>query len=146
MSLAGPLRHFAAARQLCRFRSKADNNSGRSQSRIYAYTHTLQVLAKNIDYEMRETFELALVFGQKTVEALGLDTERAAAVQEFVRTRDLDRLALQQAEGLAAGVDLLRTRMVHEPFSEPSREVEALNPEAKEIIAREAAETVGRVS
>ena len=83
---------------------------------------------------------MALVFGQKTLEALGLDTDRAAAVQEFVRTRDLDRLALQQAEGLAAGVDLLRTRMVHEPFSEPSREVEALNPEAKEIIAREAAE------
>ncbi len=108
--------------------------------RSFDRRHSLQLLAKNVDYEMRETFESALVFGQKTLEALGLDTDRAAAVQEFVRTRDLDRLALQQAEGLAAGVDLLRTRMVHEPFSEPSREVEALNPEAREIIAREAAE------
>ena len=89
---------------------------------------------------MRETFEIGARVRAEDVEALGLDTDRAAAVQEFVRIRDLDRLALQQAEGLAAGVDLLRTPMVHEPFSEPSREVEALNPEAKEIIAREAAE------
>ena len=78
------------------------------------------------------------MFGRKTLEALGLDPERAAAVEEFVRTRDLDRLALQQAEGISAGIDLLRTRMVHEPLSEPAREVKPLNPEAQEIIAREA--------
>jgi glutathione-regulated potassium-efflux system protein KefB len=57
-------------------------------------------------------------------------------VEEFVRTRDLDWLALQQAEGLSAGLDLLRTRMVHEPLSRPQRPARALNPEAKEIIGR----------
>jgi len=76
----------------------------------------------------------ALVFGRKTLEALGLDPERAAAVEEFVRRRDLDRLVLQQAEGISAGLDLLRTRMIHEPFSTPTREVRPLNPEAEEII------------
>ncbi|MFL6833029.1 MAG: hypothetical protein ACJ8F0_10590 [Xanthobacteraceae bacterium] len=54
----------------------------------------------------------------------------------FVRRRDLDRLVLQQAEGISAGVDLLRTRMVHEPLSPPRREVKLLNPEAQEVIAR----------
>lgn len=107
--------------------------------RSFDRRHSLQLMAKNVDYEMRETFESALKFGRMALEALGLDAEGAAAVEEFVRTRDLDRLALQQAEGIAAGVDLLRTRMVHEPFSEPEREAEALNPEAKEIIEREAA-------
>jgi hypothetical protein len=53
-----------------------------------------------------------------------------------VRSRDLDRLVLQQAEGLSAGLDLLRTRMVHEPLSKPAHEAKPLNPEAQEIIAR----------
>ena len=104
--------------------------------RSFDRRHTLQLIAKGVDFELRETYESALVFGRKTLEALGLDSERAAAVEEFVRARDLDRLAVQQAEGLSAGVDLLRTRMVHEPLSTPAREVKPLNPEAKEIIGR----------
>jgi glutathione-regulated potassium-efflux system protein KefB len=102
--------------------------------RSFDRRHTLQLFAKGVDFELRETFESALAFGRHTLEALGLDAERAAAVEEFVRTRDLERLALQQAEGLSAGVELLRTRMVHVPFSTPTREVKPLNPEAEEII------------
>ena len=109
-----------------------------SGARLYVRSfdrrHTLQLLAKGVDFELRETYESALVFGRKTLEALGLDPERAAAVEEFVRRRDLDRLVLQQAEGISAGLDLLRTRMIHEPFSTPTREVRPLNPEAEEII------------
>jgi voltage-gated potassium channel Kch len=114
--------------------------------RSFDRRHTLQLIAKGVDFELRETYESALVFGRKTLEGLGVDAERAAAVEDFVRTRDLDRLALQQAEGIAAGLDLLRTRMVHEPLSAPAREVKPLNPEAQEIIAREARERehVGR--
>ncbi len=108
--------------------------------RSFDRRHTLQLIAKGVDFEMRETFESALLFGRKTLEALGLDAERAAEVEEFVRARDLARLALQQAEGVSAGTDLLRTRMVHEPLSAPAREVKPLNPEAQEIIARETRE------
>jgi voltage-gated potassium channel Kch len=104
--------------------------------RSFDRRHTLQLLAKGVDFELRETYESAIVFGRKTLEALGLDPERAAAVEEFVRRRDIDRLALQQAEGISAGVDLLRTRMVHEPLSTPRREVKLLNPEAEKVIAR----------
>ncbi|MGZ3286663.1 MAG: monovalent cation:proton antiporter-2 (CPA2) family protein [Xanthobacteraceae bacterium] len=104
--------------------------------RSFDRRHTLQLIAKGVDFELRETYESALVFGRNTLEALGLDSERAAAIEQFVRARDLDRLAVQQAEGLSAGVDLLRTRMVHEPLSTPAREVKPLNPEAEEIISR----------
>jgi monovalent cation:proton antiporter-2 (CPA2) family protein len=104
--------------------------------RSYDRRHTLQLIAKGVDFEMRETYESALVFGRSTLEALGLDSERAAATEQFVRARDLDRLAVQQAEGLSAGTDLLNTRMVHEPLSTPAREVKPLNPEAEEIISR----------
>ncbi|TMK05352.1 MAG: potassium transporter TrkA [Alphaproteobacteria bacterium] len=104
--------------------------------RSFDRRHTLQLVAKGVDFQVRETYESALVFGRKTLEALGLDPERAAAVEEFVRRRDLDRLLLQQAEGISAGADLLRTRMVHEPLSTPRHEVKPLNPEAEKIIAR----------
>ena len=104
--------------------------------RSFDRRHTLQLVAKGVDFQVRETYESALVFGRKTLEALGLDPERAAAVEEFVRRRDLDRLLLQQAEGISAGLDLLRTRMVHEPLSTPRREVKLLNPEAEKVIAR----------
>jgi hypothetical protein len=83
---------------------------------------------------LRETYESALVFGRKTLEALGLDPDRASATEEFVRRRDLDRLTLQQAEGLYAGLDLLRAQMTQQPLSKPSREVRALNPEAQDLI------------
>src|SRR5262249_57694504 len=89
--------------------------------RSFDRRHTLQLLAKGVDFEVRETYESALVFGRKTLEALGLDPERAAAVEEFVRRRDLDRLVLHQSEGLSAGTGLLRPRRAHQPFVQPTR-------------------------
>src|SRR5262249_50376778 len=67
--------------------------------RSYDRRHSLRLIAKGVDFEMRETFESALAFGRRALEGLGLDSERAQAVEEFVRSRDLDRLALQQAQG-----------------------------------------------
>ena len=104
--------------------------------RSFDRRHSLQLIAKGVDLEVRETYESALVFGRKTLEGLGLDPERAAEVEEFVRRRDLERLALQQAEGITAGIDLLRGQMAQEPLSKPAREVEPLNPEAQEIVRR----------
>ncbi len=103
--------------------------------RSFDRRHTLQLIAKGVDFELRETYESALVFGRNTLEGLGFDLERAAAVEAFVRRRDLERLALQQAEGISAGLDLLHARMVHEPLSAPTREVKPLNPEAEVIIS-----------
>ena len=102
--------------------------------RSYDRGHTLQLLSKNVDYELRETFESALVFGRKTLEAMGVDPDRAAIVEDFIRNRDRDRVAIQQAEGIYAGIDLLRQRPVMTPFSEPQRAGQALNQEAGELI------------
>lgn len=104
--------------------------------RSYDRRHSLQLIAKSVDFELRETYESALAFGRATLEAIGLDRDRALAVAEFVRQRDLDRLALQQAEGLTAGTELLRTTMVQEPLSRPSRPGTPLNPETRDIINR----------
>ena len=106
-------------------------------ARSYDRGHTLQLLSKNVDYELRETFESALLFGRKTLEAMGIDTDRAAIVEDFIRNRDRDRIAVQQAEGIYAGIDLLRQRPTPTPFSEPQRGARALNQEAGELIVPE---------
>jgi glutathione-regulated potassium-efflux system protein KefB len=100
--------------------------------RSYDRRHSLRLISKGVDFELRDTFESALVFGRHALEALGLDAERAQAIEEFVRRRDLDRLALQEAQGLSAGLELLQTRLVQpEPLSEPRHEAQSLNPAAE---------------
>ena len=46
-------------------------------------------------------------FGRETLVAIGIDPDRAQIVEDFIRTRDRDRIAIQQAEGIYAGIDLL---------------------------------------
>ena len=53
-----------------------------------------------------------------------------------MRARDQERFTLQLAEGIAAGQNLLRARMVQEPLSEVERDATALNPEAEAIIEK----------
>jgi monovalent cation:proton antiporter-2 (CPA2) family protein len=108
--------------------------------RSYDRRHTLELLAKGVDFEIRETFESAVEFGRATLEGLGLAHERAAEVADYIHKRDLDRLALQQAEGISAGRDLVwKQRVRPEPLSEPRRQSEALNPEAVELMKPELA-------
>jgi glutathione-regulated potassium-efflux system protein KefB len=108
--------------------------------RSYDRRHSLRLIAKGVDLEVRETFESALLLGRRALEGLGLDPERAQAVEDFVRARDLDRLVLQQAEGLSAGLELLQTRLVQpEPLSVPKREAKSLNPQGEDIIDEEQA-------
>jgi glutathione-regulated potassium-efflux system protein KefB len=117
--------------------TKAEFPGTKIFARSYDRGHTLQLLAKNVDYELRETFESANKFGRKTLEAMGIDADRAGIVEAFIRTRDRDRIAIQQAEGIYAGIDLLRKRPTMTPFSEPQRGPKPLNPEAGEIIKEE---------
>jgi len=112
-------------------------------ARSYDRGHALQLLAKDVDFELRETFESAMRFGRETLVAIGIDADRAAIVEDFIRTRDRDRLAVQQAEGIYAGADLLRTRPTPTPLSAVQRDARALNMEAGELIAGEREEAEG---
>ena len=106
--------------------------------RSYDRAHTLELIAQGVDFELRETYESALVFGREALTALDLDPERARTVEEHVRARDLARLALQEAGGLLAGAEMLTQRAPRpEPLSAPQREATPLNPEADDIIHHE---------
>src|SRR3954454_20956635 len=117
--------------------TKAEFPGTKIFARSFDRGHTLQLLARNVDFELRETFESAMRFGRRTLEAIGIDSDRADIVQDFIRSRDRERIAIQQAEGIYAGIDLLRKRPTMTPFSEVPRGARPLNEEADEIIHSE---------
>jgi hypothetical protein len=87
---------------------------------------------------MRETIESALVFSGEALRTLGVSEEDAQAAIDDIRSRDKERLALQQAGGMYAGLDVLhRPRVEPEPLTGPRREGRALNAEAEDAIKRE---------
>jgi CPA2 family monovalent cation:H+ antiporter-2 len=88
--------------------------------RSYDRAHTLALRATGVDYEIRETFESGIEFGRKTLEALGLSEQVSLEIAQEVKRRDEARLALQEAEGLTAGVHHVLTKPVKpEPLIEP---------------------------
>lgn len=88
--------------------------------RSYDRAHTLALRASGIDYEIRETFESGIEFGRKTLEQLGMTEQLSSEIAEEVRRRDEERLALQEAEGLAAGLDRVLTKPIKpEPLTKP---------------------------
>lgn len=91
--------------------------------RSYDRIHTISLRAREVDYEIRETLESGLVFGQKTLEALGKTESEAAEIGDDIRRRDEERLQMQAAEGLTAGLHMLHTRPVRpEPLTKPKRQ------------------------
>ncbi|MNL28822.1 Glutathione-regulated potassium-efflux system protein KefC [compost metagenome] len=104
---------------------QAEYPDARIFARSYDRLHTLELRAKGVDYELRETFESGLLFGRKTLEALGVGNDEALAIMDDIRKRDEARLVLQEAEGITAGRDMLHSQPVRpEPLVKPKRDVD----------------------
>lgn len=94
-------------------------------ARAYDRVHLLSLQARGIDYGERETFEGGLKFGRETLKGLGVDETMAQELADETRERDYARLALQAAEGITAGRDMLHTRPVNpEPLVKPRKREE----------------------
>jgi glutathione-regulated potassium-efflux system protein KefB len=103
--------------------------------RSYDRRHTLELIRKGVDFEIRETFESAVKFGGAALSAIGVDAETVEMTLEDLRNRDRERLALQQAGGMLAGVDVLhRPEVQPEPLTGPKRAAQALTSETEEAI------------
>ncbi|HEX2147287.1 MAG TPA: monovalent cation:proton antiporter-2 (CPA2) family protein [Pseudorhizobium sp.] len=88
--------------------------------RSYDRIHTISLRGRGVDYELRETLESGLLFGRKTLEALGVSGAEAEAIEEDIRKRDEERLLIQAADGLMAGRHMLHNRPVKpEPLTKP---------------------------
>ena len=61
-------------------------------ARAYDRGAAIGLINVGVDYQIRETFESALLFGGATLEKLGVDQAEVAEVIEDVRRRDAERL------------------------------------------------------
>jgi glutathione-regulated potassium-efflux system protein KefB len=96
--------------------------------------HTLSLIGAGVAYEIRETFESAMAFGEATLRGLGFSPEEAAATASDVRERDRVRLQIQQAEGIYAGREYFRPTPA--PLTPPKRSGRPLS-EQTAVLAEE---------
>ncbi|HVZ14797.1 MAG TPA: monovalent cation:proton antiporter-2 (CPA2) family protein, partial [Bauldia sp.] len=110
--------------------------------RSYDRGHTLDLIAAGVDYEIRETFESAMRFGEAALIELGVSETDAAEALAGVRARDAERLQLQIAGGLAAGRNLtIKNEPQPAPLTPPKREARPLTEETAVVAAEEDEDT-----
>jgi CPA2 family monovalent cation:H+ antiporter-2 len=85
--------------------------------RSWDRAHTLELLGKGVDYEVRETYESAIRFGAETLTALGVAGAEVETVVADGRRLAAERLALQRSGDLYAG----RRQPTPEPLRPPVR-------------------------
>jgi CPA2 family monovalent cation:H+ antiporter-2 len=94
--------------------------------RSWDRAHTLELIVKGVDYELRETYESALAFGAETLKGLGFAADEAENVVAEVRERDADRLAVQLSGDATTGVAATKPSEVSpEPLSPPARRADS---------------------
>ena len=69
----------------------------RVMARAFDRAHAIELVRSGAEFQIREVFESALIFGGKAVSMLGASDEEAAEVIEAVRGRDRQRLDRQLA-------------------------------------------------
>ncbi|KQZ82018.1 potassium transporter [Mesorhizobium sp. Root157] len=110
-------------------------------ARAYDRGTALQLIHAGVEYQIRETFESALVFGGSTLEALGTDPEVVAEVVEDVRRRDAARLELQITGDIRDGRNFMKGNIatpVPAPVAQPRRPGQALNEETAGVLGKQA--------
>jgi len=70
--------------------------------------HSLRLIKAGVEFQIRETFESALLFSEAVLTGLGLDEDEAREAIADVRERDAQRVELEVIGGLEAGRKLLR--------------------------------------
>jgi glutathione-regulated potassium-efflux system protein KefB len=109
--------------------------NARSFVRAFDRIHAVELMKLEVDYQLREAFESAIVFGRAALEELGTDPETAAAAANDVRKRDIARLVLQKDGGAMGGAELVvGARIAPEPLTAPTGKAKALSPETRDLL------------
>jgi glutathione-regulated potassium-efflux system protein KefB len=107
--------------------------------RAYDRAHAMTLIQKGVEFQIRETFESAMRFGEAALTALGVPDEEASEILAEVRRLDTERLELQIAGGMFAGQGLLKGNLpVPTPLTQPKHAGRAMNPEAAAVLAEQA--------
>jgi glutathione-regulated potassium-efflux system protein KefB len=88
--------------------------------RAYDRGHAMDLIRVGVDYQIRETFESAMLMGHAMLLAMGVPQEEADEISADVRRRDQERLDLQVAGDLHSGSDLVsRNTPTPVPLTKP---------------------------
>ncbi|MGO4523663.1 monovalent cation:proton antiporter-2 (CPA2) family protein [Microvirga sp. 2MCAF35] len=109
--------------------------NARSFVRAFDRIHAIELMNRDVDYQIREVFESAIVFGRAALEELGTEPEAATAAANDVRKRDIARLVLQKEVGSMGGAELVvGSKITPEPLTTPTSRARALSPETRDIL------------
>ena len=103
-------------------------------ARTYDRVHARELAMKGVRYQMRETFESAMLFGAQALREMEIPEPDIQALVEDIRSRDKERFELEVASGSSeAGRGLLHGNIPKPaPLVEPKRPTRLLNPESIE--------------
>jgi monovalent cation:proton antiporter-2 (CPA2) family protein len=109
--------------------------NARSFVRAFDRIHAIELMNRDVDYQIREVFESAIVFGRAALEELGTEPDAAASAANDVRKRDIARLVLQKEVGTMGGAELVvGAKITPEPLTVPTSRARALSPETRDIL------------
>ncbi|MDX5392481.1 MAG: monovalent cation:proton antiporter-2 (CPA2) family protein [Caulobacteraceae bacterium] len=109
--------------------------------RAYDRGHALRLTQAGVDVHVRETFESAMVMGERMLVELGLDPDEAAETMADVRQRDEERFELQMISGFTAGRSLLRNNgptFQPTPLSPPKKAAKPLDAATADLLSEPA--------
>jgi glutathione-regulated potassium-efflux system protein KefB len=103
--------------------------------RSYDRGHSLRLVQAGVDFQVRETFESALIFGREALRLLGVSDEQAEEIAEDIRRRDADRFAMElSGADLLVAANLMHTNAPRPtPFTRPKHAGQVVVPEALPI-------------
>ena len=108
-------------------------------ARAYDRGAALGLIEAGVDFQIRETFESALVFGGEALTTLGVDETEVTEIIQDVRHRDAQRLEMQISGDLQSGRDLMKGNIpdpTPAPFARPRRAGQAMNDETRDMLDR----------
>jgi len=96
--------------------------------RSFDRRHAIELIGAKVDYQIRETFESAMSFGEATLRVMGLSDKEAAETADDIRKRDAERLDLEIVGGSKAGINRIYGNYPRPlPLTTPKRKAEVLN-------------------
>lgn len=84
-------------------------------ARAFDREHALELVRHDAAFQIRETFESAMVAGREALLRLGEPAEEVEETMAAVRALDAERFALQTVGGAKAGTELLHGNLGQKP-------------------------------
>lgn len=85
--------------------------------RAYDREHSLQLVKADVDFQIRETFESALLFGEATLKAVGVNQDDASNITQEIREREKVRFEMEvSADDLYASLGVRYNNTTSKPI------------------------------